>query len=1031
MKAELWQRAKEIYNSALERQPGQREAYIAEACAGDEPLRKEVESMLGWQTKAEDFIESPALEVAGKAMAGHLAAERSPDLTGRRLLHYRIDEKIGEGGMGVVYRATDTRLKRQVAIKVIPEVFAADQERLARFGREAELLASLNHPNIAAIHGLEQTDGKRFLVLELVEGETLAHRTAKGPLPVDEALEVCRQIAEGLEAAHEKGIIHRDLKPANVKITPEGKAKVLDFGLAKAFQEEMAAADASDSPILTNQMTRPGVILGTAAYMSPEQARGKPVDKRADIWAFGCILYECLTGNRAFEGETITETLAAILKGEPNWQILPAATPWRTKELLHRCLDKDPKHRLHDIGDAKVEVEMSLLNPEIAAAAKTNWRIVACVAVAGLLLGAAVSALMTRHLAPSGTKSVVRTRISVDPATQLGGGDSVERGSGLNRPSRTSLAVSPDGQSLVFGGAGEKGPQLFLRVLDKWDAVPIAGTEGGLDPFISPDGQWVGFWAGGQLKKVSVGGGTPVTLCDLPSRSWGVSWGTNGTIVLSDLTRLLMVPDTGGKAEVLTAPDQAKGELQHFLPHVLPGGEAVLFSTRISPSRWDNPRTEVLTLKSGTRKILLDEGADARYAESGHIIFVRQGMLCAVAFDISRLAVTAAPVQLIANVMQATNASRSDLNSFAAQFTHSASGTLAYVTGGPYPDADRWLAWIDAKGTAQPVLSSTASYFGPRVSPDGKRVVYFTRAKKYDIFVADLERGVSMPLTFSDENRWPIWTPDGRRVTFSREEKSSHWRILWASADGSGEAESLIESDCPLLASSWSSSGDRLAYVRLDPTTGYDVWVFRTKDRKSEPFLNTRFSETHPEFTPDGRWLAYVSNESGRVEVYVQSYPDRNRKIKISSDGGSCPCWRRDGRQLYFLSNTGLMVVDVAAGPTFGTARVLLDNYLCGFGGTPIRSYDLHPDGLRFLAPGDIIGGKPVLRTEVPEAFRQALETFDPKGLTRFESWLRSDPQRRLSPSLERQLREPSTVQINIVQNWFEELKRLVPTGKK
>ena len=591
--------------------------------------------------------------------------------------------------------------------------------------------------------------------------------------------------------------------------------------------------------------------------------------------------------------------------------------------------------------------------------------------------------------------------------------------------------MSPDGQ-LVFGGAGEKGPQLFLRALDKWDAVPIPGTEGGYDPFLSPDGQWVGYWAGGQLKKVSVSGGTPGMLCDLPGSDWGVSWGTNGTIVFSDGTRLLMVPETGGKAKVLTTPDQSKGEFAHLLPHVLPGGEAVLFSTKISPSRWDNPRTEVLTLKSGARKILLEEGADARYADSGYIIFVRQGTLCAAAFDISRLEVTGAPVPLITNVMQATNARNSDNNTFGAQFAFSTSGTLAYVTGGPHPDEDGWLVWIDAKGTAQPVLSSTAPYFAPRVSPDGKRVVYKSLGKKNDIFVADMERGVPMPLTFGGVNAAPLWTPDGRRVTFSRQEKWGRYRILCVSADGVGEAESLVESDRKLFASSWSSAGDQLAYLRDDPTTGYDVWVLEAKTNKSVPFLNTRFSETFPEFSPDGQWLAYVSNESGKAEVYVQSYPDKNKKIQISSGGGSAPCWKRDGRQLYFLSSTRLMVVDVAAGPSFGTARVLLDYYGYDFLGTPVRSYDLHPDGRRFLARSDIIGGKPLLRTEIPEAFRQALTMFttDSKESARFEYWLNSDPQRRLSPSLERQLSAPSTVQIEIVQNWFEELKRLVPTGK-
>jgi hypothetical protein len=412
-------------------------------------------------------------------------------MIGTTLSHYRITEKLGAGGMGEVYRAEDTNLDRQVAIKVIPDIFSGDPERLARFEREAKLLASLNHPNIATVYGLEEAGGKRFLVLELVEGETLAQRIAKGPLPVDETLEVCRQIAEGLEAAHEKGVIHRDLKPANVKITPEGKVKVLDFGLAKAFQGEMATADASHSPTLTDQMTRPGVILGTAAYMSPEQTKGKAVDKRTDIWAFGCVLYECLAGTRSFEGETVTETLASILKGEPDWSALPEDTPQLIRRLLRRCLEKDLKKRLRDIGDAGMEIEEPVHGPAVTTTVSTHWRLVACVALAGLALGVAVTALMTRYRAPSGPTSVVRTRISIDPAKQLPGGQ------GPNRPSRTSLAVTPDGKSLVFGGVGEKEPQLFLRALDNWDAVPIPGTEGGMDPFLSPDGQWVGFWAGG------------------------------------------------------------------------------------------------------------------------------------------------------------------------------------------------------------------------------------------------------------------------------------------------------------------------------------------------------------------------------------------------------------------------------------------------------------------------------------------------------------------------------------------------------
>jgi len=454
MNPERWQEIERLYSAALELGPGERASFLEEACAGDEALRKEVDALLASRSGIDRFMENPAMEMAAKAFAQDRGQAQAMLRAGQTIAHYHIVGEIGRGGMGVVYRAEDTKLKRTVALKCLPHAFAADPERLARFEREARILASLNHPNVAAIHGLEESAGRRFLVLELVEGETLAQRVAKGPLPVQEALDVCRQIAEGLEAAHEKGIVHRDLKPANVKITPEGKVKVLDFGLAKAFRDEPAAADASHSPTLSDQMTRPGANLGTAAYVSPEQARGKPVDKRTDIWAFGDVLFECLTGKRAFERETVTETLAAILKGEPDWKALPTATPAKLKDLLRRCFQKDLRERLHDIADARIEIEEMLKNPATADGAgqdipaQNNWRLVAWFALASLAAGTGVGFLISsRDLTSPPPMDVARFYVGVSPAKRLGSA----------RPSRTGLAFLPGGNSLVFSAEGDKG----------------------------------------------------------------------------------------------------------------------------------------------------------------------------------------------------------------------------------------------------------------------------------------------------------------------------------------------------------------------------------------------------------------------------------------------------------------------------------------------------------------------------------------------------------------------------------------------
>jgi serine/threonine protein kinase/Tol biopolymer transport system component len=991
MNQELWHKAKQIYQSAIELDPQQREAFLAKACAGDDLLRREVESLLSHRPEAEDFMASPALHEAARALAQEQNRDPDPDLSGRSLLHYRVEEKIGAGGMGVVYRAQDTKLDRQVAIKLLPDIFSGDPERLARFEREAKLLASLNHPNIAAIHGLEQAEGKRFLVLEMVDGETLAQRIAKRPLPVEEALEVCRQIAEGLEAAHEKGIIHRDLKPANVKITPEGKVKVLDFGLAKAFHGEAALADAGHPPTLTDQMTRPGVILGTAAYMSPEQAKGKAADKRSDIWSFGCILYECLAGKRAFAGETVTETLAAILKGEPDWGALPVSMPLQVIGLLRRCLQKEPRQRFHDIGDARIMMEMASQEPSAAdstavSKALKRMRWIAATASTVTLLVLTVAGILWFSQRQLKIKDrITRCQIDVAPARQLGGGGI------LNRPARTAFALTPDGNSLVFYGLNNEGKtQIFVRSMNRWNPTPIEGTEGALYPFLSPDGSWVAFFADGKIKQVSLSGGHPADICDEPQISFGASWGSGGLIVYALDEALWQVRESGGKSTLLLADNPEKGEYGFRLPHFLPGGEVILFSVRMSPDRWENTHIEAFSLKTGERKTILDEGSDARYISTGHLVFAKRGVLFAVPFDAKQLKLTGEPVQVAEDVMHSMNARGSESQTYAAQFSISESGSLAYVPGGAYSDPMGQLATVDRTGVIQLLSSDEKAYGCPRISPDGRKIVYHTLGRKTDIWVYDLQRNISTPLTFGGINVQPIWHPDGKKVTFVSREKDGRNRVINITVDGSGQSEVLFEHLSPtaLSTSSWSADGKTLAYVQWSPGTDNDVGVFHLEGKKTEPVVKTRFDEGWPELSPDGRWLAYATNESGAFEIYIRSLQGKGGEKRISNGCGRRPgpLWRGDGRELYYPGpNNKMMAVDIPDNPDAdpGRPRVLFDLGTGVFVGYPVRAYDVDPQGRRFFVA---IGREGSL----------------PAGITR----------------------------INMVLNWFDELQRLCPAGK-
>jgi serine/threonine protein kinase/Tol biopolymer transport system component len=907
-------------------------------------------------------------------------------MIGKTLGHYRVGEQLGRGGMGEVYVADDLSLDRKVALKFLPDAFTGDPERMARFEREARLLASLNHPNIAAIYGLEQAEGKRFIVMELVEGESLAQRLSKGALPLDEALGICRQIAEGLEAAHEKGVIHRDLKPANVMVSEGDKVKILDFGLAKALSGETQSVSASQSPTITEAMTQPGVILGTAAYMSPEQAKGKSVDKRADIWAFGCVLYECLVGKKVFEGETVTEMLASILKTEPNWQALPESTPTGILMLLRRCLEKTPGRRLRDVADIQIIIEeagdVSRVHGRQEGRPWFEWFIGA------ILLTALGFALWAPWRVAKTAREVTRSFLDVTSADYLQS-TSVDQKESQGHLSRNSIALTPDGRTVVFSAARGDVQQIYARKLDRWDAFPITGTEGGNSPFISPDGMWVGFWAAGSLKKAPLGGeGLPTVICQTYS-IFGASWGTNGTIVLAHAGGgLWQVPESGGDPKSITELDKGRGELSHRLPQMLPGGTAVIFTvTHTDFPTWNDTDIVVQSLITKERKVLIKGGADGRYVSTGHLLYVSRGILMAVPFDLKTLTVRGGGVILVNDLMQSANMVKDGLDSGAGQFAVSEGGSFAYVQGTIYKFLERSLAWVDRTGKIEPLAAGQRAYVYPRLSPDGKRILVATQGDR-NIWMYDILRGNAMRLTVDGRNMAPAWTPDGRRAIYGSSITGSGENLFWKPVDGSADAERLT--DVSGRASFVSPDGNVLFFIQ-----GNDIWrLSLVGDRNSSPVFQTKENESDPDLSPDGKWLAYTSNKSGRREVYVRQYPGSGADVLVSTEGGEGPSWKKDGRELYYLApalSTGsaqfrMMAVTVTAGPSFSAERpkalFSVDSSIMA-SSVLVRSYDVTADGKRFLM---------VQQKERPP----------------------------IKPT-----------RIVLIQNWFEELKRLVPTEKK
>jgi eukaryotic-like serine/threonine-protein kinase len=871
---------------------------------------------------------------------------------GTKLGSYEILGAIGAGGMGEVYRAHDSKLGRDVALKVLPETFARDGERLARFQREAKVLASLNHPNIASIYGLEDSGATHALVMELVEGPTLADRIKSGPIPIDEALRIAKQICEALEYAHERGIVHRDLKPANVKVTNDDAVKVLDFGLAKALESDASSIDISTSPTISRMATQAGVLLGTAAYMSPEQAKGKPVDRRADIWAFGCVLYEMLTGKMAFTGETVTDTLAAVIMKDPDWAQLPTATPTHARLLLQRCLQKDPKQRLRDVGDARIALDEVLsgtapqATPSFGTAvavpfwrrALLPWALLAAAAIA-------LAALASVHLRE---KPVIAEAVELelplpDKAVLSTGG---------------SFGLSPDGRQFAFFAAGPDGvDSLWIRAMGSFEARMLPDSDSLAAPpsFWSPDSRYIVFDGGRKLKKIDVSGGAVETLCDLSGYAVGGSWNRDGVIIFGSSPGVIMrTSANGGPATPLTALDSSRGEIQHVLPSFLPDGRHFLYLR--TSSKPENSGVYIGSLDAKPEeqdtKRLLATTFGVIYVPSsdpdlGQLLFLRDGTLMAQSFDTGRREFVGEP----AMVAQHLGAFR-EFGFFSA----STNGVLAYRVGGS--EGDRQLTWFDPRGKALGTVGERGVYYTSALAPDSTRAVVRRQDPQIGgtaLWMIDFSRGTSTRFTFgSSIASDPIWSPDGKLIVFTSN-AGGRYDLYRKPANSSQDEELLLKSGEGEFPTSFSRDGRFLLYTSVDPKTNHDLWVLPLEgDKKPFPFLRTQYNETDGHFSPDGHWVAYQSDESGRDEIDVREFSpdstagDAGGKWQVSYGGGTEPRWSADGKELYYMTlDWKLMAVDVTTKPTFqaGTPKLLFQ--------APPQSEatagDYTVDGKRFL----------------------------------------------------------------------------------
>ena len=923
---------------------------------------------------------------------------------GTKLGPYEVVAPLGAGGMGEVFRARDTKLGRDVAIKVLPAALAQDIERVARFRREAQILATLNHPNIAAIYGIVEGNPAdagshtnrehgssdpplSALVMELVEGEDLAQRIARGPIPLEDALPLARQIADALETAHDQGIIHRDLKPANVKVRADGTVKVLDFGLAKAMDPAsgsgLQAPDAMLSPTLTARATQPGMILGTAAYMAPEQAKGKATDRRADIWAFGAVIFEMLTGRRAFAGDDVSEVLASVLRQDVDWSALPANTPPSVRRLLRRCLERDPRRRLHHLADGRLDLddaEAPSNTPvsEVRAGRRVRSALGIAAAIALGLAAGALAVWMVR--AAPAPPPVVRVAITLPVTDEL-----VQQASGL--------AVTPDGTQVVFrlARAGRRG--LFVRSLGELEPRFIPGTEEGTAPFLSPDGRWIAFFRlalnsadVGGLKRIRIDGGTPTQVAPIAGVTglgWTGHWCEDGQILFSGASPVIQrVPSTGGPATAITVLDEKRGEQSHVQPHMLPGGSALLYVATLSGGRQDIVAASI----DGTRTKVLVEGATApRYLSTGHLLFVRDTTLFAASFDPARLELVGEPVPVIQRLKVMVYASYRH-----PQFDVSPRGALAYLTEDD-ADRDAHVVFVDREGKARLAFDEVGAFLVPRLSPDGHRLAYASidlRSGQRDVWVRDLDRGTRTRLTFGQGlSTDPVWSPDGRSITFTSSRDGSVLHMFSVPADGGQDPVRLTREDNSTAANRfifprfWLPDGAGLVFQRV--TDSPDIGIWRKASASEEMLIASRFGDLEPSLSPDGRFIAWVSDESGRREVYMRLLSDASRRLQVSTDGGDEPVWSPRGGELFYRRGPKMIAVPVstAGEGRAGASSVLFEGrYEIDPFNNDSTNYDVTKDGQHF-----------VMIRRLVDADR-------------------------------------SRQQLNVVLHWFEELQAKVPT---
>jgi serine/threonine-protein kinase len=894
--------------------------------------------------------------------------------SGTRLGPYEIAAAIGAGGMGEVYKARDTRLDRVVAIKILPERLASDPQFRERFDREARAISRLAHPHICTLYDVGESVGTAFLVMEYLEGETLEQRLKKGALPLDQALEIAIQIADALSVAHRQGIVHRDLKPGNVMLV-NGSAKLLDFGLAKTSGAGATAAGSSMLPTTRASLTAQGTILGTLQYMAPEQVEGRDADARSDIFAFGALVFELVSGRKAFEGRSHASLMAAILGHHP--PVLTSLQPLAPSSLDHivaKCLEKDPEERWQSARDIATELKWLLSSPgtrSASAAPRTpvsarSMRVpVVLSAAAGIGLGAAASAILVSRLSQAPGPAVVRSIVMTRPADHLLALPT-DATTNEGRPSRTSVDWAPDGQSFVFSGASGERQQLYVRRLNELEATPIAGTDGASNPFFSPDGLWIGFSVQGALRKVPANGGPPTTIAELARPMYGADWGDDGTIVYSlDRDGLWRVHAGGGTPERVTQLDRRKGELKHLLPQMLPGSRAVVFTVTYAPfPRWDDTDVVVQELSTGARRAQLESAADGRYVASGHLVYLQRGTMMAAPFDLANLKFGGGGIGVVANVMQSANATNDVLDSGAGQFAVSPGGSLLYMPGGIFPDSERTLVWVSRTGAEEPLSMPVRAYSSPRLSPDGNLITLWTQGDR-NIWIYDLARQSLTRVNAEGRNARSIWAPDGKRIAFSSTAGGGEENAFLVSADASGAPDRLVTCDCPSHPASWAPDGRTIVSVEREDNDYDLVRVDVTGTRQRTPLLHSKADEYYPDISPDGAWIAYTSNESGKNEVYVQPFPGLGSRHQISTDGGAAPAWSRDGRELFYIATaigsprtgttggqaslTRVMAVAVKAAPTFVASRprVLFEGR---YGATAIvRPYDVSTDGQRFL----------------------------------------------------------------------------------